>query len=87
MSLNTAENGDVTLSKSRKLVCLEAVWELESLATLLPTLVPPIDDELQMHQVVRGIAGRIKSLAHVVSAAVHDEVETTDALERKVLVR
>lgn len=87
MSLTTAESGNVTLSKARQMVCLEAAWELEALASVLPTLVPFTDDDWQVNHAVRGIAGRIKSLSHVLASAVHDEVETTDALERKVLMK
>lgn len=87
MSLTIAENGDLRLSEKRGALCLEAVWELEQLAYLLPTL-PGGDsvDELRAGFVVRGVAARILSLSEALVAALNDEVATTEALKRKVMV-
>lgn len=85
MSLTIAKNGSVTLSKARLMVCLEATWELEVLAFLLPTLVPNIDEAHGAHHAVRGIAGRLVSLTGVLAGALWDEVEKTGDLERIVL--
>jgi len=87
MSLHTAENGAVTLSKTRHDVCMEVAWELEALAYVLPTVTTNGDPEaLQSGFVVRGIASRFVSLANVLMAALFDGAETTDDLNRKVQV-
>ena len=86
MSLTTNENGSVTLGKDRHMVCLEAAWELEALAFVLPGLVPNIDEAPGVHHAVRGIAGRLVVLSSVLMAALFDEAEKTKRLERKILV-
>lgn len=86
MSLNTDENGTVTLGKDRHTVCLEAAWELEALAFLLPGLVPNIDEAHGAYHAVRGISGRLVVLSNILMAALGDEAEKTKRLERKVLV-
>lgn len=86
MSLSTAENGAVILGKARHALCLEAAWELEALAYLLPDLVPNIDEAHGAYHAVRGIAGRIVDLSNVLMAALGDDAEKTHDLERKVHV-
>ena len=86
MSLTTAENGDVTLSKARSDICLQVAYELEALASVLPGLVPNIDEAHGAHHAVRGLAGRFVSLANVLMAAIGDEVESTEILSRRVFV-
>ena len=44
MSLTIAECGAVTLSHTRKNVCLESAFELEVLAQMLPGLVPNTEE-------------------------------------------
>lgn len=87
MSLTIGENESVTLGAARFRVCLEAAWELEALALALPKVTSNGDEEAtQSSLVVRGIAARIKSLSNVLMAGLHDDMETTAALERKVMV-
>lgn len=87
MSLTTAENGSVTLSKARHDVCMEAVWELEALAYVLPQITSNSDPAaLNSGFVVRGIAGRYVTLASVLLAALFDDAETTIELARRVHV-
>lgn len=87
MSLTTAENGAVTLSKARHDVCMEAVWELEALAYVLPTVASNGDpDALKSGFVVRGIASRYVTLANVLIAALYDDAEEVSDLERSVHV-
>ncbi len=88
MSLHTAENGVVTLSKARHLVCMEAAWELEALAYVLPKVTTDGDEEdIQSGFVVRGIASRIVSLAHVLMSALYDDMKKTEELECQIKVR
>lgn len=88
MSLHTDENGAVTLSKARHGVCMEAAWELESLAYVLPTVTTNHDEEAtQSGFVVRGIASRFLELAGVLMAGLFDDAETTEDLACRVLVR
>lgn len=86
MSLTNGENESVTLSKARYMVCLEAAWELEALAYVLPDLVPNVAEAHGASHAVRGIAGRLVDLANVLMAAVGDVAVTTVELERRVLV-
>ncbi|MDD3936862.1 hypothetical protein [Rhodoferax sp.] len=86
MSLTTSEDGAVNLSKARHMVCLEAAWELEALAYLLPGLVPNVDEARGSYHAVRGIAGRLLNLANVLMAALNDDGVTTPELESRVLV-
>ena len=85
MSLTIHSDESVTLSKARHWVCLEAVWELDALALLLPKVTSNGDPEAtQAALVVRGVAARIKELSSVLMAGLHDEMETTDALAFRV---
>lgn len=87
MSLTTAKNGDVTLSAQRHSVCLEAAWELEELAFLLPTVTSNGDTEAtKSGLVVRGIASRLVCLSNALMAGLCDEAETVEKLQRDVLV-
>jgi len=74
----------VTLSRERKMVCLESAWELEALANILPGLVPNVTEAEGAHYAVRGIADRIRRLSHVLMGGLFDEDETVKDLERKV---
>lgn len=86
MSLTTGENKSVTLGKDRHTVCLQAAWELEALAFLLPTLVTNIDEGSGEHYAVRGIASRVLALSNVLMSALGDEVVTTRDLEEIIFV-
>ncbi|PRD66963.1 hypothetical protein [Malikia granosa] len=85
MSDNTlTEHADnsVTLTAARQVACLEASWEIEQLAAHLACNVIPDHDPL--HLVVRGIAGRIRSLSRVLVSGLDDELEPVAHLEREV---
>ena len=87
MSLTIAKNEDLHLTKKRGDLCLEAMRELVQLADLLPTLTGGDEvDEMNAGFLVRGVAARIISLSEASIAALSDEVATTEALRRKVLV-
>lgn len=89
MSLKTnASDGSVTLGKARLDVCFDAVYELESLAYLLPLVTCNSDEEATKSAlVVRGIAGRFVTLTNVLMAALCDEVQPTEKLSKKVNVQ
>ena len=80
-TLTEHPDGSATLSDERKMVCLQAVWELEALTHILPGLVP---DHEPFHLTVRGIAGRIRSLSEVVICGLSDEMAPLVKLEREV---
>lgn len=85
MCLATHADGSATLSKERLLVCMDASWELDALATLLPTVT--IDDTPASTNVgykVRCIASRIRELAIVISSGLDDDMEKTSNLERRL---
>ena len=76
-----ADHG-VTLSAARQVVAMDACWEIEQLAAHLASNVIPDHDPL--HLVVRGIAGRIRSLSRVLMSGLDDELEPVAHLEREV---
>ncbi len=80
-TLTLPQDGGAILSEERRMVCLEATWELEALANALPILVPV---HLPCHFVVRGIADRIRRLSSVVMDGLSDEADPLEDLERKV---
>ena len=80
-SLIMPQDGGAILSEERRLVCLEAAWELEALANILPSLVP---GHLPCHFVLRCIADRIRRLSDVVVGGLSDEQDPLEDLERKV---
>jgi hypothetical protein len=67
----------------RRSVCLQAAWEIDALARILPDHVPP--DEHQAHMVIRGLAVRISNLAEQLMAGLGDGMVTTREIERRVL--
>jgi hypothetical protein len=87
MTLTTGENESATLSKARHRVCIEAAWEIEALAYLLPTVTLNSDEEATRSGfLVRGIASRLVGLANALMAGLHDDAVTVEELEREVMV-
>lgn len=75
----------VQMDDRRQMVCLEAAWEIDAVARILPGLVPIGDeDSHQAHLVVRAMAGRLLRLTHVLMGALSDNVEETERLENVV---
>ena len=66
------ESGAVSLSAARHRACLEAAWEIEALARLLPDLALRDDDALPLQ--VRGVARRLGDLAGAVMSGLDDGV-------------
>jgi len=88
MLLTSKETGAVTLSKERHQVCMEAAWELESLAYVLAGVVQKFDDSaISPHFIVRGIAGRYQTIAKALISALDDDAETTKSLAETILVK
>ena len=67
---------------ARRAVCLDATYEIEVLAALLPGLVPR--DAEGTHLVVRGIAARLVHLSGVVMSGLNDEAADTTDLQYSV---
>ena len=65
-------SGAVSLSPARHRACLEAAWEIEALARLLPDLALRDDDALPLQ--VRGLARRLGDLAGAVMSGLDDGV-------------
>lgn len=76
--LTALPDGSIHLSSERHHVCLQAAWELEELAFLIPKAFEGL--------ALRGVAGRIKELSGVLMGALHDEGESTDELTRLTAV-
>ena len=80
-TLTEHPDGSVTLSSERQLVCLQAAWELDALAEILPRIVP---GSISAHLAVRGIAARIGALSQVVMLGLSDDLKPQAELERDV---
>jgi hypothetical protein len=80
----TTESVGVTLSERSMIACLEAVWEIDALARILPGQVPNIDECRGAHHVVRGIAGRLLRLTSLLMSGIGEGGDDSDseALER-----
>jgi hypothetical protein len=79
----------VEVNEQRRMVCLQATWEIDAIARALPGLVPDGDEESPEHSgaprfLVRAMAGRVLRLTHVLMGALGDFVDTTEDLERIV---
>lgn len=85
-TLTEHADGSVTLSASRLHVCLEAAWELEALAGILPSLVPMTAESGPAHFAVRGIADRIRRLSCATMSGLSDDLHPLVDLQRTVLV-
>lgn len=73
------DQGCICLSDARHRACLEAAWEIEALARLLPRVLgqgADTDMALQM----RGLGARLAALAGVVMSGLDDEVATDRSL-------
>lgn len=90
MSLTTHKDGSTTLNKARHMVCLEAAWEIEAIALMLPDAVENTGVEaLQSMLRVRCMAGRLRELANALMAGLGDgcvPVEGLGGLSLKVLL-
>lgn len=82
--IKKTEGGQVILSYDRVLVCLEAAWELDALARVLPGLVPNVEEAHGAYHAVRGIAGRFLRLSSVLMSGLDDEGAPTSGLERVI---
>lgn len=79
----TLDDGPV-MDQGRTTVCLEAAWEIDALARLLPSLITRDDDALAEFLQVRGVAARLRSISTVLMSACGDEQETTESLRKKL---
>jgi hypothetical protein len=74
MSLTTAKNGDVTLSKARHKICMEAAWELDAIAPMIPDAVDRTDEvAMASYLKVRCLAARVQALANALMAGLYDD--------------
>ena len=84
-TLNLHGDGSATLSSGRLTVCLEAAWELEALASILPGLVPSTAESGPAHFAVRGIADRIRRLSCAAMSGLNDDLHPLSDLQLVVL--
>jgi hypothetical protein len=76
----------VDVNEQRRMVCLQATWEIDAIARALPGLVPDGDEESPEHSgaprfLVRALAGRMLRLTSVLMGALGDFIDTTEELE------
>lgn len=81
--LTEHQDYSVTLSNARHFACLSATWEVERLALNLMTS-ELIDESDPNYLVLRGLAGRIRSLSRVLISGLRDDLEPVAHLEREV---
>lgn len=90
MSLVVDEKGNATLNKARLLVCLEATWEIEAIALMLPDTVAISDEDSKQSQLrVRCMAGRLRELANALMVGLGDvgvPIEGLRGLNSQVLL-
>jgi hypothetical protein len=88
MTLITHPDDSITLSLERKIICLQAAWELDALAKALPPLNPycGCDETTCAHLVIRGIAARMASLAGVLNDGLGDNHVLDQTLQAVVMV-
>ena len=80
-TLTELKDGGATLSRERLNACLEAAYELEALANILPGVVLDVAEADGAHYAVRGIAHRIRDLSRMVIGGLTDHAETVLTLE------
>jgi hypothetical protein len=90
MSLLISQEGSVTLDKPRHSVCLEAAWEIEAIALMLPGAVEITDHVAYQSMLrVRCMAGRLRELASALMSGLDDEMVAVagfDGISSKVLL-
>ena len=75
----------VQLSAARSSLCIDATWEIDALARMLPDIIPLTDETTTaMYFSVRGITARILQLNEVVMGALSDEIDTVERMHRVV---
>ena len=74
----TESENELTISKNRQMLALEATWEIEQLCKMLRTCVQP--NERMEEFVVRGLSARIDGLSKIIMGALCDASETTSDL-------
>jgi hypothetical protein len=88
----SADSGDseppslfAEVNERRRMICLEAAWEIDALARILPGLVPNVDEEAYSARlVVRSMAGRLLRLSSALMGALCDPPDPAEDLERIV---
>lgn len=81
--LKLHDDGSVTLSKARKLVALNAAWELNGIGKHLLAL-ENADTTEHVEFVKRGLHIRISELADVICGAIDLPCDTLEELQAKV---
>ena len=76
-------NGGITMNARRTRVCVEAVWEIESLARMASKVAETDSAAFA----VRGISARLIQLSHALSDGLTNVVEPTISIECDVYVK
>lgn len=77
-----APDAPITLSPTRKRACLEAAWEIEALALLLPKIDQSEAPVAALQ--LRGVAARLAQLAGVVMSGLDDAMVDELELQRRL---
>ena len=77
-----APDAPVTLSPARQRACLEAAWEIEALALLLPKI--DLTEQPVAALQLRGVAARVAELAGVVMSGLDDAMVGEQQLQRRL---
>lgn len=77
-----APDAPITLSPTRRRACLEAAWEIEALALLLPKI--DLSEAPVAALQLRGVAARLAQLAGVVMSGLDDAMVDEQELQRQM---
>lgn len=70
---------EMTVSQERYGILIDAVYELDKLARVVPDLVPLNED--QAFYAVRGLCGRMLRLTKILMSGLNDEAVSDDTLK------
>lgn len=74
----------LSLSPRKQQLLLEAAYEIDALAHLLPGLLPPLEEIARERLQLRGQAMRFIQLADAIMSCVGDDIPSMRQLELKV---
>lgn len=84
--IKTEQNPTAIQQEERETILLEAAWEIDALARILPDLVPNVEGIHGAHHAVRGISGRLLRLASALMSGLSDDGESNENLRNIVML-
>ena len=78
-------NPDLSPGSDRRMICLDAVWELDELARMFPRCLD--SEPFQVRLAARAFASRVAQLSGALMDGLSDGMVSTEELARIVLLR